>query len=121
MLAEAAVLPCRHPDLSPHTVHDVPGGTKKHSIIPPVVVIVARVIVVVVVARVVVDDSGVILNDVTHLAHRRAAFDIIGGGCRWGGGCGDSHLCLVFLLLDLCVSDSVAFFLSHRHHLCVEN
>ena len=50
--------------------------------IPPVVVVVARVIVVVVVARVIVDDSGVIFDDATHLAHRRAAFDIVGGGCR---------------------------------------
>ncbi len=34
-LTEAAILSRRCPYLPPHPVHDVPGGTKKHGVIPP--------------------------------------------------------------------------------------
>ena len=74
VLTEAAILPCRCPYLPPHPVHDVPGGTKKHGVIPPVVV-----------ASVVVDDSGFIVDGVTHLAHRRAFLVVDGGGMGGGG------------------------------------
>ena len=83
VLAEAAILPCRRPYLPPHPVHDIPGGMKKYSVIPPVVI--ARVVIFIIVARVVVDNSGVIVDGVTHLAHRRAFLVVDGGGMGGGG------------------------------------
>ncbi len=94
VLAEAAILPCRRPYLPPHPVHDVPGGTKKHCVIP-LVIYVARVVARVVVV-VVVDDSGVIVDDVTHLTHRWA-FLVVDGGGLWSGGCRGSHFCFFLL------------------------
>ena len=63
VLAEAAILPCRRPYLPPHAVHDVPGGTKKHGVMPPVVV---ACVVALLVAHVVVNDSRVIVDGITH-------------------------------------------------------
>ena len=57
VLVEAKVLPCCCPYFLPYPVHDVPGSTKKHSIIDPVIIIIARVI---------VDDSSVIVYAITH-------------------------------------------------------
>jgi hypothetical protein len=56
---ESLVLPCRRPNLTPHPVHDVPGGTKKHGV-QGLVVIVARLIVVV--AHVIINDGGVVMS-----------------------------------------------------------
>ena len=77
VLSEAAVLHGRRANLPPHPVHNIPGRTRKNSVIAPPVVVVARVVVVVVV----VDDSGVIVvDDVTHLAHHWADFVCIDDG-----------------------------------------
>ena len=89
VLAKAAVLPHRRAHLPPHLVHDVPGGVKKNIVQCLAVV---AVLVIVVIARVAVGNSGVILDNVTHLAHRWAVLAIIVGGGRRGGRSRGTHL-----------------------------
>ena len=64
VFVKAAVLPCCCAYLPPHPVHDVPGVTKN-----TLSKVLSSSLLVVVVAPVVVNDSGVIVNNITHLTH----------------------------------------------------
>ena len=98
VLPEAAVLPRRRAYPPPHAVHDILGSIEKNIV--QCLVVLDVILVVVVVARVAVDDSSVVVDGVTHLAHPWAVLlAIIDGGDQRSGGSGSTHLvCCVFLL-----------------------